>query len=105
MGRYILKIKDYYLEWSTVVDCPVTFGMNLDQLTRHIRHEYGANGLRDLPERLERVNQTGTSKRGGNLQDVISGNRAGPNESELDLGEIHQAYCLQEPIRGGWKAS
>jgi len=26
MPRYIIKLEDYYLEWSTVVDAPVTFG-------------------------------------------------------------------------------
>lgn len=103
MGRGIVKIKDHYLEWSTIVDAPVTFGMSLAELEEHIRYEYGRSGLRDLPERLARVEQYGTSFIGTSVEDVLRGNRAGPDEQALTADEIYQAYCLCEPIRDGWR--
>lgn len=39
MGRAIIKLndgkRDWYLEWSTVVDAPVTYGMSLKGLKAH----------------------------------------------------------------------
>jgi hypothetical protein len=41
MGRFICKFEDkddvYYLEWSTVVDAPVTFGMSLEEFKEYYR--------------------------------------------------------------------
>lgn len=67
MSRYIIKLtdkrdlKDYYLEWSTIVDAPVTYGMTLDGFKIYYQGEYGISGMRDLPERLKRVEEKGTS--------------------------------------------
>lgn len=67
MGRYIIRItddtdkKDYFLEWSTIVDAPVTYGMSLEEFEQYYRHEYGESGMRELPGRLERVKENGTS--------------------------------------------
>jgi len=102
MGRYIVKIEGYYLEWSTIIDAPVTFGMPLEEFKEYYRQEYGENGMRDLDIRLTRVERTGTSAHGQRCLDVLRGNRAGPNEKYLSKPEIYRAYCLREPIRGGW---
>ena len=105
MGRCIVKIKDKYLEWSSIVDAPVTFGMTLDELKGYIKEEYGREGMRELDKRLERVERTGASTiYEKSVDSIISCNRAGPNESHLTLEEIYQAYCLMQPIRDGWKA-
>lgn len=103
MGRIIIKIKDRYLEWSSIVDAPVTFGMNKEELEKYHLEEYGVNGHRDFKNRMERVELTGTSNKTRlSIADVIKGNQAGPNESELTIEEIYQAYCLRKPIRNGW---
>jgi hypothetical protein len=104
MGNYIVKIKDHYLEWSTIMDAPVTFGMDRVELQAHIAEEYGLHGVDTLPERMARVNVKGVSSYNhDSVEELISGNRAGPNEKELTLEEIYQAYCLMNPIRDGWK--
>lgn len=92
MGRCIIKIKDKYFEWSTVVDAPVTRGMTERQLTRHIKAEYGNEGLSELHRRLERVAQNGTSFHGCTLDKLIELNRAGDNETCLTLDEIYEKY-------------
>lgn len=93
MGRYIIRLEDHYLEWSTVVDAPTTFGMTLDEFRAFYREEYGASGSQDLDERLARASVHGTSAYSGrSAVDVMSCNRAGPNESRLHIEEIVEFY-------------
>ena len=61
MGKFIIKIKDQYLEWLTGTDAPTTYGMTFDELQKYIKEEYGNEGLRILFERLKRVETKGTS--------------------------------------------
>ena len=67
MPRYIIKlptpIGDRYLEWSSIVDAPITYGLTLEEFTDYYRSEYGDQGMRDLPDRMARVEATGTSER------------------------------------------
>jgi len=92
MGRAIIKIKDKYFEWSSIVDAPVTYGMNEEELKSYIKGMYGEKGLRELPARLVRVEETGTSFIGSSLEDIIPFNRAGANEENLTKEEIYQIY-------------
>lgn len=103
MGRFIIKLESYYLEWSEVVDAPTTCGMSLERFKEYYQGRYGELGMEFFEERLERVEKYGTSSRGGwSTKDLTAGNRAGPNESTLTIEEITKAYCLREPIRNGW---
>lgn len=98
MPRYIIKIKDKYLEWSTVVDAPVTYGGTLEEFKEYYLNEYGSSSLANFEERLERVEQVGTSERGAkNLAYTIGVNRAGPKETCLTEDEIYQKYCVDRP--------
>jgi len=93
MGRFIIKIKDRYFEWSTVVDAPITNGMTLDELHAHIKEEYGKQGLESLPERLKRVEACGTaSYLDKTVTDTIRGNRAGPKGKYLSAKQIYATY-------------
>lgn len=84
MGRFIAEFGGKYLEWSTVVDAPVTNLMDLAELTEYIEAEYGQAGLVELPARLARVEKQGTSALSGyNKEDLLHWNRAGENESHL----------------------
>jgi hypothetical protein len=104
MGRFIIKIKDMYLEYSSITDSPVTFGMVLDEFKKYYKTVYGATEMHELEIRLKRVDEQGTSGYyKTTLEDFLAGNRAGPNESTLTTEEIYKAYCLYEPIRDGWK--
>ena len=93
MPHYIIKIKDKYFEWSTIVDAPITYGMTLRQLEKYIKAEYGNNGLEDLPQRLERVAEYGTSAAPyATLEELVEYNRAGENETRLTIDEIYEKY-------------
>lgn len=103
MARTIVKLNGYYLEFSSVVDAPVTFGMSLADFKLYYQEAYGSDGMRELDAQLERVEAKGTSSFiDASAADAMSFNRAGPNESCLTLDEIYQAYCLRVPIRCGW---
>jgi hypothetical protein len=103
MPRYIVKIVDdgvpYYLEWSTIVDAPVTYGMSLEEFKEYYKSKYGEEGFAKLDERLERVEKFGSSTVDGwTALDVISGNRAGLNERELTFDEIVRKYIRKETV-------
>lgn len=102
MGKFIAKIDGKYLEWSTVVDAPVTYGMTLEEFEDYYRQQYGEQGMRGLPDRLARVETKGSSAHptawdDGSLESLIACNRAGPDETELTLEEIAAAYCRDVP--------
>lgn len=93
MPRYIIKIKDKYFEWSTIVDAPITDGMTKEELEEHIRFKYGDEGIKGLPGRLKRIESTNTScLNKTSLKDLTDHNRAGKNESCLTIDEIYDKY-------------
>ena len=99
MGRCIVKLTDdaganFYLEWSSIVDAPVTYGMPLEEFHEYYREEYGESGMRDLPQRLKRVESKGCSSWiDSSAEDVISGNRAGPKETEFSREQLIEKFC------------
>ena len=99
MPTYIIKLtdkakQDYYLEWSTIVDAPVTPGMSLDDFKEYYKERHGADAFAKLPERLERVEVNGVSAFGyQSLKSLISCNRAGENEKHLSMSGIIKKYC------------
>ena len=99
MPKYIIKIKDKYLEWSTVVDAPVTYGLSLEEFTKYYAEEYGQQGMRGLPDRLKRVESKGTSSMlDDSIESLISGNTLASDGAKLTLDEIYQVYCLRLPL-------
>lgn len=97
MGRYLIKTTHPlrpYLEWSSIVDAPLTYGMNIATLRRYIKEEYGMDGLRSLDARLERVDLKGTSSFVyKSAEEAVSCNRAGDGETRLTMAQIVDFYC------------
>lgn len=104
MSRPIIKLGDYYLEWSSIVDAPIMFGLTLEEFKDYYEAKYGTSGMNDLDARLERADLNGTSYLGdyNDVATTISCNHAGPDECELTEEELYQAYCLRGSIRDGW---
>lgn len=89
MPRYIIQHDGWYFEWSTVVDAPVSRAMRLDEFWDYYKDQYGRVGLDQLPQRLERANNKGTSSfLSCSFDDLIENNRAGLNEETLSKEEI-----------------
>lgn len=88
--------KEFYLEWSTIVDAPVTYGMGRGEIEVYHRQRYGEEGQREFANRMARVDQKGVSAIDyDSVEDLISANRAGNKESELTYREIVEEYCLK----------
>jgi hypothetical protein len=96
MGRGIVKLADnFYVEWSTVVDAPVTYGMTRPEMLKYIMSEY-KTPQEGAESRLARADTTGTSFHGyENIDSFIAVNRAGPNESRLTLPEMIAEYTYK----------
>ena len=98
MGHYIIKLndgkQDYYLEYSSVCDAPITNGMNLDEFKEYYLEEYGRSGMEGLDQRLARVELKGTSEYNAeSVDDTLVCNRAGKNETRLTKAQIIEMYC------------
>lgn len=94
MPTYIIKIENYYLEWSTIVDAPISYGASLEEFRQYYQGKYGSEGM--LDERLKRVEKSGCSAYHYDLDTLISCNRAGKDETCLTKEQIYQSYCLRE---------
>ena len=93
MGRYIVNLDQYYLEWSTIVDAPVTWGMSLSAFMDYYQKQYGVAAMDKLDARLARVSKKGNSATSRHFS--IGYNRAGPNETQLTKDEIIEWYCIK----------
>lgn len=97
MPKLIVHHDGYFFEWSTVTDAPCTTGASRAEFEEYYREQYGEQGARSLPERLDRAIKYGTSSiEPMSVHDLIAGNRAGPNETELSLDEIIRIYCIEQ---------
>lgn len=84
MSNMIAEFGGLFCEWSTIVDAPVSYLMTEEELTEYIKEKYGTEGLRQLPERMERVKANGTSSlHGETKKDLLSCNRAGARERRV----------------------
>lgn len=100
MGRAILKIPtpigDRYLEWGSITDSPITYGMTREEFYEYYREEYGNAGMQELESRMQRVDAKGTSNYDDpDLESAIAGNRAGAGETEMTLEQIVGYYCVK----------
>jgi len=100
MAKHIIKLndkkhdRDYYLEWSTVVDAPVTNGMSKKEFEQYYQEEYGNSSIGELHERMKRVEEKGTSSQVyKSVESLILCNRAGYDETELTCEQLVEKYC------------
>jgi len=85
-----------FLEWSTVVDAPTTYGMPRGEFDQYALQCYGSNYFEnEHPIRMKRALENGTSSHppiGVSFEKLAAHNRAGPNESCLSIDEIIARY-------------
>jgi hypothetical protein len=101
---YIVKLGDFYLEWSTIVDAPVNVFKSRERLKKYYMDQAGeCFNESGFARKMALVDVYGTDS--GVSIDVekavertIRRNRAGSKESELTLDEIYRVYCLGEKL-------
>lgn len=96
MPRYIMKLekgnRSYYMEWSTIVDAPVTRGMPLGQFAEYYRERYGSYGSRNLQSRIDRANRYGCSSVFDSRESLIEANHAGDGGKKLTKEQIIEQF-------------
>jgi len=96
MPTYIVKLEkdgiSKYLEWSTIVDAPITKGVSLEEFTEYYKFMY-PDRWEQLWTRMALVKQHGVSSTWCTLDELISFNRAGDKESSLDFEGLWAKYC------------
>ena len=103
MGRFILRFETddgpRYLEYSTIVDAPRTYGMPIEEFKSFYKEEYGLQGMLELDARLARVDLYGTSELPidchPDLESTILCNRAGADETCMTVDEMRDWYCVK----------
>lgn len=99
MARGIIHYNGVYNVWSTVVDSPLfVSGFTRRMIEQWAQEEYGNQGLKDLPARLELAHKQGTDDTGPGLtlDDLIEVNRAGPNESHMSKDDFLKKFFTVE---------
>lgn len=90
MSRTLVKLGDYYVEWSSIADAPATAGMTLDELEAYVALRYGNDGLERLLAPLMRVGRRGHSAidDSRSVREYVAFNRAGPGGCCLTFEEL-----------------
>jgi hypothetical protein len=91
MGRCIVQLgKDEYVEWSSVVEAPVTYIMSQKECYEHIRRT--TNRPFDDPiRRIERLEAKGTTEFSARTAgDTYFFNHAGPDGQPLNLAGLRE---------------
>lgn len=95
MPRWIVRLaEDAYVEWSTVVDAPVSM--------LHTRDEAVCGWGRDRVERAD-AHVTSCVEPAfwyDSPEEFVAGNRAGPGESELSLDDLLHALRRERQRHG-----
>jgi hypothetical protein len=103
MPKFVVKLKDKYLEWSTVVAAPVTRGMTREQMARYLMQRETELAERSVEEVLKRADEYGTSRFPWEegIRAALVCNRAGDGEVEITQDEIYEKYCTPKAEGGG----
>ena len=89
MPKYLVKLGTKYVEWSTIVDAPVSHPMTRNEMAAYLLTKYGTDGEREIEPRLVRCDTKGTSSfYEPDAETAVSCNRAGPGEAELTFAEL-----------------
>jgi hypothetical protein len=103
MPHYIIHHNGAYNFYTTIEDGAVfASALTLKQLESYYQEEYGKSGMRELPVRLKRAQEIGTSSRiHDSLRECILCNRAGENESTLSFDEFVAEYLTLPKRKDG----
>jgi hypothetical protein len=82
---------NHYVKWSNTVDAPVSYVMRRAEMQRYLVEDDGLDAD-EASSMLSTVDEFGSSDPSMSMESVIAGNRAGPDESALSVGEILTTY-------------
>lgn len=97
------KDKDFYVEWSTVVDAPTFYGTRADI----IEHSKESDWRHIAEERLERADATGTSARWykASWEDdeiyILEQTGTFPRSKMFEVVTVYDLYGVEEVLKRG----
>lgn len=95
MPRPIVHHDGWFFEWSTIVDAPVSIGMRRQEFKVYYLDRYGLAAMLDLPPRLDRAVEFGTSlDTPTSARELIEFNRAGIDGTDLPFEDVIQETCI-----------
>lgn len=104
MGSTIVRLQDsegeIWLYWSSEWDQATHVFATRADFEAFYREEYGNDGMRELPERMSRVDAKGTSDYDDeSAEDTVVHNRAGASETRLTVPQLiaHYRARLTDP--------
>lgn len=94
MERFIVKLdKNKYVEWSSVVDAPVTFILNKEEMLSYLDEMHGKISFSKNRKDIDMADRKGTSSLIYNdVKLLLSCNGAGEKEESISLDEILKKY-------------
>jgi hypothetical protein len=96
MARAIIKIRDKYFIWSTIVDAPIVYGSTKEQLLNYFINEAIEKAKLAFNDQMERVEDIGHGYCGlfkdVSLDEIVSHNNLGENGASLNIDEIYYKY-------------
>lgn len=90
MPRYILKLAaDEYVEWSTIVDAPVTYACDRAEAVREWGEDCVVRADEHVTSMMDRMYWD------DDAASAVAFNRAGPGETRLTLAQIREQYSAE----------
>lgn len=98
-GRCIIKLKkddqEWYLEWSSTIDAPITFAMSKEEMTIWLRKQRWFDF--EIENLMKQLDKTGCGLPNvKSVEDLIKDNRAGENKECLTYEQIVEKFCLKQ---------
>jgi hypothetical protein len=98
MPNYIIHKDGAYNFYTTITEgACYQEALTLEEVHDITRQQYGEEGLKELPARLERAHRTGCSGHDWTLDDCIESNRQGSSETTMPREEFIRRYLTLSP--------
>ena len=100
--KFIIRLndgeRDYFLEWSTVVEAPTTIGLDEGEMRALLLKEGIEDLKKEIAERMKRAKdkKANSGHYGTTLDKIIRFNRAGNQDKCLTKEELIETYCRKK---------
>ena len=94
MGYTIVHHEGRFLEWSSIIDAPICFGMDAVAFRDWCVAKYGTEGAWNLQRRMDDAVTYGSSAK-QSLKEIVWHNRAGPGEGQMTVEDVIRFYFVE----------
>lgn len=99
MGSVILKVRDLYVLWELALQAPTVVWRSRVEMEAYYRRLYGESCISAFQTLTKRLERNGTTDpEGATVEEMIRGNRLGPNAREFTIAEFYE-LCRSLPLQ------